>query len=563
MKITSLPKMKTLKTLFTFFLILCNYFGYAQVSDDAFASEKKLFEANCSSCHAFNKAAIGPALGGLAGKVSEKWLIEFIKNPKKIIDSQDKRALAQFKKYNVYMPSFSHLPTSEIKGLVNYILSQKLDNKLKTSNLTPILDPIPPKIASSSLKLGLKYINTVPASGKEILRTRITKTANHPISKEIIILDLRGYLYQINAQEVKLYFNLAEKFPNFMQEPGFATGFGSFAFHPEFEKNGLMYTTHSEFAGSKTADFAYPDSIKVKLQWVITEWHTSTPASPTFEGTPREIFRINMVKQIHGMQEIAFNPYSKPSSEDYGLMYVGVGDGGCVEDGFPFITHDKAKPWGSVLRLDPLGRNSKNGQYGIPASNPFVKTGLGEVFANGFRNPHRISWTKKGQMIVSNIGQKMIESLNLVEKGQDFGWPIREGRFLQIPETDLSKVYKKPEDTRKITYPIAEIDHDEIAAICGGYEYSGENIPELRGKYVFGSVVEGRLFYININEIKQNLRSKVTELKIFENSKAVPLSKYTQNDRVDLRLGRDDKTGEILIYTKPDGKVYELIKNND
>ncbi len=532
----------------------------AQAGKDEFAAEKKLFEANCTACHAFNKSGIGPALGGLTGQVNEKWLVEFIKNPKKIIDKKDKRALAQFTEYKVYMPSFSHLSSSQIGGLAKYILSQKGSKKSNNVSLNPIEDPIPAKILVSGLSLGLKYINTVPASGKEILRTRITKTDNHPISKEKIILDLRGFLYQINQKEVKPYFNLAEKFPNFMQEPGFATGFGSFAFHPEFEKNGLLYTTHSEVAGSKVADYAYPDSIKVKLQWVITEWQTNKPAGVPFEGKPREIFRINMVKQIHGMQEIAFNPYAKPASDDYGLLYVGVGDGGCVEDGFPFITHDKTKPWGSILRIDPLGKNSKNGQYGIPANNPFVKTGLGEVYANGFRNPHRISWTSKGQMIVSNIGQKMIESLNLVEKGLDFGWPIREGRFLQIPETDLSKVYKMPEKNLDITFPIVEIDHDEIVAICGGYEYLGTEIPELKGKYVFGSVVEGRLFYINLEDVKQNTRTEVKEFQIVENKVPIKLSKLTQNDRVDLRLGRDNATGEILIYTKPDGKVYQLSK---
>jgi glucose/arabinose dehydrogenase/mono/diheme cytochrome c family protein len=550
-------KFSTLFIILLFFVL--NIKALAQSADENFAAEKKLFDTNCSSCHAFNKETIGPSLGGLKGILTEKWIKNFILNPKKVIESKDKRAVAQFKKYKVYMPSFAQLTSSDIDGLTAYILSQNPVNKPSKTNLPPILDPIKAKIPMSNLSIGVKYLNTIPASGKEILRTRITKFGTHPISKESMVLDLRGFLYQINEKEVPMYFNLAEKFPNFMHEPGFATGFGSFAFHPDFEKNGLFYTTHSEVAGSKIADFAYADSIKVKLHWVVNEWRTSDPKKVPFVGEAREIFRINMVKQIHGMQEIAFNPYAKPGSEDYGLLYIGIGDGGCVEDGFPFITHDKTKPWGSVLRIDPLGRNSKNGKYGIPKSNPFVKNGLGEIYANGFRNPHRISWTSKGQMIVSNIGQKMIESLNLVEKGLDFGWPIREGRFLQIPETDLSKVYQMPKDNPKITFPIVEIDHDEIAAICGGYEYLGKDVPELKGKYVFGSVVEGRLFYINVADIKQNTRLPVKEFKIHQNKKTINLNELTLNERVDLRIGRDND-GEIFIFTKPDGKVYQLIK---
>jgi glucose/arabinose dehydrogenase/mono/diheme cytochrome c family protein len=549
-----------LSTLFYVLLFLgLNLNVFSQSGDENFAVEKKLFESSCSNCHSFDKESIGPALGGLKGQVSETWLHNFILNPKKVIDGKDKRGMLQLKKYKIYMPSFDHLSKNEIDGLVTYILTQNGGNKAKKARLLPIADPIKAKIPMSNLGIGVKYINTIPASGKEILRTRITKFGWHPISKESMVLDLRGFLYLINNKEVPLYFNLAEKFPNFMQEPGFATGFGSFAFHPNFEKNGLFYTTHSEVAGSKTADYAYADSIKVKLQWVVNEWKASDPNQVPFVGEPREIFRINMVKQIHGMQEITFNPYAKPGSEDYGLLYIGIGDGGCVEDGFPFITHDKTKPWGSVIRIDPMGRNSKNGQYGIPKTNPFVKNGLGEIYAYGFRNPHRISWTSKGQMIVSNIGQKMIESLNLVEKGLDFGWPIREGRFLQIPETDLSKVYQMPKENAKITFPIVEIDHDEIAAICGGYEYLGKDVSELKGKYVFGSVVEGRLFYINVADIKQNTRLQVKEFKIHKNKMAINLDELTKNERVDLRIGRDYK-GEIYIFTKPDGKVYKLAK---
>jgi glucose/arabinose dehydrogenase/mono/diheme cytochrome c family protein len=553
--------MKFFKCLFILIVFTVNTPLVAQLSGENFESEKALFEQNCSSCHTFDKPTIGPALGGLKGKVTEKWMLDFISNPKKIIDRKDPRAQAQFKKFNVYMPSYTHLGKEEIQGLVQYIFSQNPVNKSKISGLKAILDPIPAKIPTSNLALDLKYINTVPASGAEILRTRIAKMAPHPITKENMIMDLRGFLYKIDEKEVSRFFNLAEKFPNFMSEPGFATGFGSFAFHPDFVNNGILYTTHSEFGGSKPADFAYNDSIKVKLQWVVNEWKTNSPEAFPFAVTagPRELFRINMVKQIHGMQEIAFNPNPKPGTEDYGLLYIGIGDGGCVEDGFPEITHNIKKPWGSVFRIDPLGKNSKNGQYGIPESNPYVKNGLGEVYANGFRNPHRISWTKTGQMIVSNIGQKMIESLNLVEKGGDFGWPIREGRFLQIPGTDLSKVYAMPKVKTNITFPIAEIDHDEIVAICGGYEYLGEKIPELKGKYVFGSVVEGRLFYINLVDVKQNTRSVIKEIKIHKEGKPIKLSEFTKNERVDLRIGRDAK-GELYIFTKPDGKVYQLVK---
>ena len=166
--------------------------------------------------------------------------------------------------------------------------------------------------------------------------------------------------------------------PKLIDQPGIATGFGSFAFHPEFSKNGLLYTTHAEPPGSAKADFSYPDSIPVLLQWVLTEWKTD-PQSFPFSGQGREILRIDEPTGIHGMQEIAFNRIAKPGDEDYELLYIGIGDGGSAEIGHALVSQVPEKIWGSIIRIDPLGNNSKNGKYGIPPDNPFYKSGNGKA----------------------------------------------------------------------------------------------------------------------------------------------------------------------------------------
>src|SRR5437868_8383289 len=107
-----------------------------------------------------------------------------------------------------------------------------------------------------------------------------------------------------------------------------------------------------------------------------------------------------------------------------------------------------------------MGRNSANGHYGIPPDNPFAHSQntkeLGEIYAYGFRNPHRIAWNKSGKMLVFNIGQANIESVNLILPGHNYGWPTREGNFLFDPNGDLSKVYPLPanDSIYKITYPV-------------------------------------------------------------------------------------------------------------
>ena len=88
---------------------------------------------------------------------------------------------------------------------------------------------------------------------------------------------------------------------------------------------------------SAKADFSYPDSIPVLLQWVLTEWKTDPAAFP-FSGKGREILRIDMPTGIHGMQEITFNRFAKPGDEDYGLLYIGIGDGGSAEIGHALVS---------------------------------------------------------------------------------------------------------------------------------------------------------------------------------------------------------------------------------
>ena len=312
--------------------------------------------------------------------------------------------------------------------------------------------------------------------------------------------------------------DMAKLKPNFINEPGLATGFGSFAFHPQFAKNGLFYTTHTEKADSAKADFSYADSIPVALQWVLTEWKADDPNAKTFKGTSRELLRVNMVSGIHGAQEINFNPLAKPGDEDYGLLYIGIGDGGCTENGYAFLAHSKQKPWGTILRIDPSGNNSTNKKYGIPATNPFVKNknDLGEIYAYGFRNPHRFTWTHSGEMLACNIGHGNIESINLIKKGNDYGWPIREGNFSLNPYGDLNKVHPLPpnDSSYHITYPVAEYDHDEGKAICGGYEYTGNAVPQLKGKFLFGDIPTGRLFYIDMKDIKQGSEATIKEWQV-------------------------------------------------
>jgi glucose/arabinose dehydrogenase/mono/diheme cytochrome c family protein len=539
--------------------------------NDSFATDsvtltkgKGIFENKCSSCHNFDQDGIGPHLGGVTSLQPVEWIKNFIKNPKQVIDAGDTTAQKLFKQYKAIMPSFGYLPDDEIDAVIAFISTQrKLQRKLVAVDTNDIKNPIPDTIKSSDLVVNLDLITQIPPSSNDSPVTRITKLDYQPNTGDLYVIDLRGKLYKLQNGQPEVYMDIAALKPKFINQPGLATGFGSFAFHPEFAKNGLLYTTHTEPAASAKADFNYPDSLPVVLQWVLTEWKTDPTAFP-FSGTGREIFRIDMPTGIHGVQEITFNKFAKPGDEDYGLLYIGIGDGGSTEIGYPLVSPVPQKIWGSIIRIDPSGHNGINGQYGIPAQNPFNKTDSAksakEIYAWGFRNPHRISWGKSGRLFAINIGEHNIESLNMIIPGHFYGWPIREGTFLERFFNDVGKVYPLPSNDSiyHVTYPVAQFDHDEGAAISGGFEYRGTTIPELSGKYLFGVIGTGRLLFVNMNDLKLGKQATIRQWNVTFNGVPTTLAQLCKNNRVDIRYGMDNH-GELYILTKADGKVYKLV----
>ncbi len=163
-------------------------------------------------------------------------------------------------------------------------------------------------------------------------------------------------------------------------------------------------------------------------------------------------------------------------------------------------------------------------------------------------------------MFVANIGHHNVEALYLVQAGSNCGWPIREGTFVIDPSQNMFNIYPLPPDDANyhFTYPVAEYDHDEGNAITGGFEYWGKNIPELQGKFVFGDIVKGRLFYVEMNDLKVGSQATIKEWQVNFNGERKTLVQLSGASKVDERFGRD-RHGELYLTTKPDGKIYRLV----
>lgn len=538
---------------------------YYSTNDQVLAKGQQLFESNCTACHSFKQKGIGPNLAEVTSQASAEWLRKFIRNAPELIATGDSRAVKLLEEYKQYMPPFTTLTDTDLQAILSFIHKNQNQSVAGAENeIAGLADPIPNKIAKAGLQLILEEVTTAPATADKVPLARINKMVVLPGKKErLFIQDLRGILYEMKGKSLQVCMDLNKEVPGFIHTPGLATGFGSYAFHPDFYKNGLFYTTHSEKAYAAPADFAYADSIRVFLQWVVMEWKITDPTAENFSGKGRELFRVNMESNIHGMQDITFNPLAKSGSPDYGMLYIGIGDGGSSEHGFPFICNSNKTIWSSVLRIDPQGKNSRNGRYGFPPDNPYSGDNdpqtLGEIFCRGFRNPNRIIWTPDGKMLITDIGHANAEEINIGKTGEDYGWPEREGTFVINPRAEMDKVFALPESVQPVeyTYPVAQYDHDEGKAISAGFVYPGKDIAQLTGKYIFGDIVNGRVFFVENKELALGKQALVQEMDIQVAGKTTSFQELSGSKKTDLRFGLG-LNNDMYLFTKADGKIYKV-----
>ena len=279
------------------------------------------------------------------------------------------------------------------------------------------------------------------------------------------------------------------------------------ALHPAFADNGLLYTYTSEPVDG-VADFStLPAEIPANHQSLLREWQVPEPCNPESvvdPATSRALLRVDEPQFNHNGGAVVFGPD--------GMLYVAFGDGGRADDtGDGHVEggngQDPGNILGSIIRIDPQGSDSANGQYGIPADNPLVgiEGAVAEIYAYGLRNPFRFSFdVPTGAMFIADVGQNDIEEISLGEAGGNFGWNRKEGTLCFDPNGDepgFAYECTPEDDTTGLIDPIAEYNHTEGVAVIGGFVNRGTSIPPLHGKYVFGEyflsdIGSGRLFYL-------------------------------------------------------------------
>ncbi len=394
-------------------------------------------------------------------------------------------------------------------------------------------------------------------------------------SGRLAVNDLRGPLYMTdeNGESPKLYLDHRE-YPLSFDASSMPneTGFLGFAFHPEFGEKGKpgfgkLYTAISAVSGSGEADYLADDA--ASHESVLIEWTADNPGSAPFKGTYRELFRIGQFAPNHSIGTVSFNPSARPGTNDYGKLYFCLGDGGAGFDPKDY-GQSLASPHGAILRIDPLDRAGGKA-YGVPQDNPFVSTqgAAPEIWVYGLRHPQHFSWDSNGRLFICDIGQRMVEEVNIGVKGGNYGWRLREGTFssgASVEGLKVGPVYELPlQKDDDFIDPVAQYDHDEGKAIGSGFVYEGKALEKLIGKFVFADIVRGRIFYIDTDNLQAGKLAEIQELRLVVDGKEQDLidvvgypNTYAPGNRADLRFGIDEDK-ELYLLTKGDGWVRKLV----
>jgi glucose/arabinose dehydrogenase len=325
------------------------------------------------------------------------------------------------------------------------------------------------------------------------------------------------------------------------------------AFHPDFANNGRFFVYYSGPLGPKgPAGWDHTNR--------IVEFSVTPGADQANPASERLLLSIDHPQSNHNAGMVAFGPD--------GYLYISVGDGGGANDNDEGhveggngqdITQNLL---GSILRISV----DDTEEYDIPADNPFVDIdGFDEIYAFGLRNPYRFSFDPEGNLIAADAGQDLYEEIDLIEKGGNYGWNIKEGAHCfdaNNPGTSPASCASEDAYGNPLKDPVIEFKNsksfsDGLGNVSiGGYVYEGDDESDLGGKYIFGVLsqsaegMDGAVYAADRNGATWNYEK-------------LSITNRTGNELDEFVLGfGKDNEGEVYVLTNGgaanSGKVYKI-----
>src|SRR5580698_9906664 len=246
-------------------------------------------------------------------------------------------------------------------------------------------------VAAPEITLEIRDYATMPMTGKVngtgqnlglLARVNFMREEPGVAHDRVFVNDLNGPLYILDKKTGKfstyLNFNGRDSLPGLFHrlpfESGFGNGFITFAFDPDYARNGKFYTVHLE--DPEVAASAMPDNTNFPglhldgyeltpaiqtpgptvREAVLIEWTDTNTANTTFEGTARELLRVRLNTQIHPMGDLMFNPTARAGDPDWRVLYIACGDGGSGENKNPEMRSNPQRLdtlVGKILRIVP------------------------------------------------------------------------------------------------------------------------------------------------------------------------------------------------------------------
>jgi len=253
------------------------------------------------------------------------------------------------------------------------------------------------------------------------------------------------------------------------------------AFDPDHEVNGYLYVHLVKNSPRRVVILRFEDTGMLPV--------STTTAVTVLEADEYDNQAANTNHVAGGL---AFGPVD-------GYLYLTMGDGGGGNDPDD-AAQDRTQLRGSILRIDVGGTTTMGSapNYDIPDDNPYLGNAMGfreEILAHGLRNPFRISIEQVDattqRVWVGDVGQDMLEEIDVIEAGGNYGWDCREGTI--VSATDPAPACAMLTDV-DFTDPVHEYDRSQGGSVTGGYVYRGERLAgALTGRYVYGDFISGRI----------------------------------------------------------------------
>ena len=218
-----------------------------------------------------------------------------------------------------------------------------------------------------------------------------------------------------------------------------------------------------------------------------------------------------------------------------------MGDGGSAND--PMKNGQNLSTLlGKILRVD-VDRKDPGKSYAVPPDNPFVgRPGARpEIWAYGLRTVWRMAFASEtGKLGAGDVGQDLWEEIDIIEKGGNYGWSVRESMHPFGPDgSGPSPEYIEP---------IWEYHHDVGKSITGGLVYRGSRIPELAGHYLYADFVSGLVWALKYDDSA----GKVTANHPIPSVKLAALS-----------FGEDENRDAYILIASPTGKgIFRFERTN-